>query len=142
MSFFKKNSLLLVALFVFSLHNGCKKDNPTEPGNELVGTWVLTKLTMTTQQGSRVLTPQQADFVMTLIVRGDKTYQSTVTQNNHTEVDNGTWSVSNGKITVMHQDGKTETMTYRITGNILQFDTNTTDPNGITTQVTMELTKQ
>ena len=140
-----KISLPLLIVFLSSItFNGCKKDdNPLAPGDELIGTWVLTKLTMTTPQGKVDMTPQEAQFEMTVVIRSDRTYTSTTVDQSVTETDNGTWSVSGDKITVKHQNQTTEVMTYRISGNKLYFDQTTTDStSGEEMLITLEFTKQ
>jgi len=135
----------LLIVFLSSIaFNSCKKDdNPLASGDELIGTWVLTKLTTTTPQGKVERTPQEAQFEMTIVIRSDRTYTSTTVDHSVIDTDNGTWSVSGDKITVKHEDQTTEVMTYRISGNKLYIDRTVTDSSsGEEMPLTLEYTKQ
>jgi len=145
MSNLRRSFLFILAAIVLIIAYGCKKDdsNPTASGDDLVGTWVLTKVIVITPQGKVNYTPQQAGITMTVTLRSDKTYQQTQTTNGQTTNESGTWSVSNGSIIANATTGTTMTLPYRVNGNILQLDSTTTDPStGAVLPMTLEYTKQ
>ena len=136
---------LLIVFFSSLTFNGCKKDdsNPVAPGDELVGTWQLTKLTITYLGTKYDYTPAQANFSMTLVIKSDRTYQTTTVDQGVTSIESGTWSLSNGKINIKHQDGSTESVSYTLVGNKLTYDTTSpSGPNGEELPTTLEFTKQ
>lgn len=145
MSSLKKFFLFILVAIVFTITNGCKKDdsNPTASGDQLVGTWVLTKVIVTTPQGKVNMTPQEAGITMTLIIKSDQTYQRTQTTQGPPTNESGTWSVASGTLTAKATTGETLTFPYRVNGNILQLDTTTNDPStGAVLPMTLEYTKQ
>lgn len=146
MTSLKRNFLVILIVSIIILLNGCKKDdsNPTASGDELVGTWVLTKIIVTAPQGKINMTPQEAGLTMTVSLKSDRTYQQTQTTTQEGQTfENGTWSVSNGTLTAKATSGNTQSFPYRIIGNTLQLDTATTDPStGALLPMTLEFTKQ
>jgi len=143
MTYSKKIFSFVILLCLLISLSGCKNDsNPSSTGSELVGTWVLTKLTTTTPQGTQEMTPDQANFHMTLIIRSDGTYTSNLVDQTGPSVDNGTWAIVTGKINVKHQDGSTETAAYTVAGSKLTLNSTTKGPNGESTPIIMEFTKQ
>lgn len=143
----KKQIFLFIVIIVgSSLIGSCNKNGSDliTSGNELVGTWVLTKIIVAypPPQGKTELTPQQANMTMTIIIKNDKTLQ--LIQNTQGRIINesGTWSVDNGILTAVSISGKI-TLPYRINGNILQLDTTEIDAQtGNTLPITLEFTKQ
>lgn len=63
----KKKLLLLLISICILVVNSCKEDNLVSPEDQLVGTWVLTKLTVTRQGQTIVQTPAEAGVQITLI---------------------------------------------------------------------------
>ncbi len=133
-------SLLLIALLILT---GCSKDdNPSSSeGDNLVGTWVLTKIILTSL-GNTELNPQQVGFSGTIIMRSDRTFSATFTDANGPRTDTGTWSVSNGKISMKSSSGETQVWPFGITGNKLTIETNLEIPNLGNIPVRLEFTKQ
>ena len=132
-----------IYVIIFLSICGCKKeDDLLGPEGELPGTWILTKITTTTALGAVDLTPEQADFYMTLIIRADGTYQATIINKSDTTVDSGTWTAANGTITINHQDNTSETGAYILTWN--KFVVNTTIKGSTSEMIPVKLgfTKQ
>lgn len=122
---------------------GCnKEDDPVGPEGELPGTWILTKITTTTALGAVDLTPEQADFYMTLILRADGTYQATIINKSETTLDSGTWTAANGNITINHQNNTSETGAYTLTWNKFVVNTTIMGPTNEMVPVKLGFTKQ
>jgi len=138
-------TLLLITLIVFA--SACNKDdNPVSPENDIVGTWVLTKLILP-DYGNMEITPQQAGISATFKMKSDHTFEVTFTDSDGSDTDTGTWSVSNGKITMKSSSGETQTFDYEISGNklriTLQMDLSELGIAGMgNMRVIMEFTKQ
>lgn len=139
----KPNKFLSILLVSLILITGCSKDdNPTSSsGDELVGTWALTKIILTSL-GNTELTPAQAGLSGTIIMRSDRTFTATFTDSDGPSTDSGTWSVANGKITLKSSSGETQTWPYGLTGNKLTLETNLDVPNLGNIPVRLEFTKQ
>jgi len=138
-------TLLLITLIVFA--SACNKDdNPVSPENDIVGTWVLTKLILP-DYGNMEITPQQVGISATFKMKSDHTFEVTFTDADGSDTDTGTWSVSNGKITMKSSSGETQTFDYEISGNklriTLQMDLSELGIAGMgNMRVIMEFTKQ
>jgi len=141
---FKRSALLLAVIVVAVFISSCnddKDDNPvSSSGDELVGTWVLTKIIIPSY-GNAEMTPEQAGITATFILRTDRTFTVTTTDSTGTEVETGTWSAANGKVS-LKGDTETVEMPYTLTGNKLTVETvYTFEPFG-EVNVKLELTKQ
>ncbi|PKL81795.1 MAG: hypothetical protein CVV24_13455 [Ignavibacteriae bacterium HGW-Ignavibacteriae-3] len=130
-------------LILFSLH-GCKSDDgPTDPeSSSLVGTWVLTKISIPSGTGSIVLTPEQAQISSTIIARADGTYTATVVNLGVTTNESGTYSTSGNKITFVLQDGTIRATDYSRTGNKLVIRETIETPFAAETPADLEFTRQ
>ncbi|MEJ5351161.1 MAG: lipocalin family protein [Melioribacteraceae bacterium] len=137
-------TLFLITLLIFTASCN-KEDNPVSPENDIVGTWVLTKLILP-DYGNMEINPQQAGISVTFKMKSDHTFEATFTDSEGSETDTGTWSVSNGKITMKSNSGETQTFDYEISGNklriTLQMDLSEFGMPGVNTRVIMEFTKQ
>jgi hypothetical protein len=145
MSSVKKLLFVLVGISFLVLIESCKKDEsgPTESTtSSLVGTWVLTKITILNGSSSFDLTPAQAGIESTIIARTDGTYTATLKNQGVTSTENGTWSTDGKKITFKLQDGTTTTLDYTITGNKLVVTQTISTPLGANTPANLEFTKQ
>ncbi len=133
-------SLLLIALMILT---GCSKDdNPTSSdGDNLVGTWVLTKIILTSL-GNTELSPSQAGFSATIIMRSDRTFTATYSDSDGPSTDSGTWSVADGKLTMKSSTGETQVWPFGLSGNKLTVETNLEVPNLGNIPVRLEFTKQ
>jgi len=139
----KKILLLLLISICILVVNSCKEDNPVSPEDQLVGTWVLTKLTMTRQGQTIVQTPAEAGVQVTLILSSNKTFQMTKTDQSGTTTDTGTWSSTDKEITVKSSDGTTEVVPYILAGNKLSVTVQIAiEEGGIKSPVIMEFTRQ
>jgi hypothetical protein len=113
----------MIVVFVLSL-SGCKKDdNPTASGGNIVGTWVLAKITATTAGGKLILTADQANVHVTITIKGDGTFLSTTIDANGTTNENGSYKVENGVATFTSQDGTTMVWNYTSSGSTLSAST-------------------
>ena len=100
---------------------GCSNDeddiNPLSSRESgLIGTWVLTKITVTDLSGTHVLTPEQAKMLMTMQTNQDKTFLITTTVEGVTETVSGTWSL-NGDIVSLTSENETQFIPYTVQGN-------------------------
>lgn len=142
----KKLFTILFSILILIVAGCDKEENPTGPENDIVGTWVLTKVILP-DYGNMEVNPQPLGLQMTLKVNSDKTFEMTVVDSDSTETDTGTWSISNGKITIKSNTGETLVFDYELTGNQLkitmQFDVSEFGLSGMgQTRVIMVFTKQ
>ena len=143
--FHQKKSLLSVFIILTALTIvGCKEDNnaPNISENDIIGTWILTKIIASYPSGKKELTPQEANLTMTIILNSDKTFQQNQNSKGQITNNSGTWSIANGVLTVISTSG-TFTLLCRLYGNILQVASTKIDPDsGNILPLTLELTKQ
>lgn len=139
----RADKILMILLISLLLITGCSKDDsPTSSsGDELVGTWVLTKIFLTSL-GNTELNPSSVGFSGTIIMKSDKTFTATFSDSDGPSTDSGTWSVSNGKLTMKSTSGETRVWPYGLTGNKLTVETNLDIPNLGNIPVRLEFTKQ
>lgn len=142
MNFKKVLSLFMIIMMLAVI--GCKEDddNPASSNESaLVGTWVLTSITLTSINNT-VLTPEQAGINGTIIMNANKTFDATFTQDGVPDNETGTWSVSGTTLTLT---GETETIVlenYTLQNNKLYVNTTiNVDPFG-ELPVKLEFTKQ
>lgn len=142
MNFKKVLSLFMIIMMLAVI--GCKEDddNPASSNESaLVGTWVLTSITLTSINNT-VLTPEQAGMNGTIIMNANKTFDATFTQDGVPDNETGTWSVSGTTLTLT---GETETIVlenYTLQNNKLYVNTTiNVDPFG-ELPVKLEFTKQ
>lgn len=143
--FRQKKSLLSFFIILTALTIvGCKEDinAPNISENDIIGTWVLTKIIASYPSGKKELTPQEANLTMTIILNSDKTFQQNQNSKGQITNNSGTWSIANGVLTVISTSG-TFTLLCRLYGNILQVASTIIDPDsGNILPLTLELTKQ
>ena len=143
--FHQKKSLLSFFIILTALTiAGCKEDinAPNISENDIIGTWVLTKIIASYPSGKEELTPQEANLTMTIILNSDKTFQQNQNLKGQITNKSGTWSIANGVLTVISTSG-TFTLLCRLYGNILQVASTIIDPDsGNILPLTLELTKQ
>ncbi|MBX3007779.1 MAG: lipocalin family protein [Melioribacteraceae bacterium] len=120
----KKYNFIYILLISLLIVTACgKDDNPTESnGDNLVGTWVLTKITIVSG-GNLEISPATIGTSATIIIRSDRTFTATTTDSEGTSTETGTWSVANGKITMKTNDGSSEEIPYTVNGNKLTIET-------------------
>ena len=143
--FHQKKSLLSFFIILTALTIvGCKEDinAPNISENDIIGTWVLTKIIASYPSGKKELTPQEANLTMTIILNSDKTFQQNQNLKGQITNKSGTWSIANGVLTVISTSG-TFTLLCRLYGNILQVASTIIDPDsGNILPLTLEFTKQ
>jgi hypothetical protein len=135
-------------MFILFL-TSCKKDssNPTAAGNSaLVGTWVLTNITGTTQQGPETVSPANAGISMTLIFNNSNAMSLSMVQQGTPTNENFNWSASNGNLSLTSPLGGAATvLPYTISGNKadVNFISLLSTLNGVSvTSLIFEFTKQ
>ena len=141
----KKLLFVIVGIFFLVLTESCKKDDssPTESSTaSLVGTWVLTKITIIQGSSTLEMTPAQAQVESTIIARADGTYSATLKNQGVVTTETGTWSTDGKKVTFKVQDGTVTTLDYTITGNKLVVSETISTPLGANTPANLEFTKQ
>ena len=143
--FHQKKSLLSLFLFLTVLTiSSCKEDinAPNISENDIIGTWVLTKIIASYPSGKKELTPQEENLTMTIILNIDKTFQQNQNSKGQITNNSGTWSIANGVLTVISTSG-TFTLLCRLYGNILQVASTIIDrDSGNILPITLEFTKQ
>ena len=143
---FRQNkSLLFFSLILTALTmTGCKEDvnAPNISENDLIGTWVLTKIIASYPSGKKELTPQEENLSITIILNSDKTFQKNQNSKGQITNNSGTWSTANGVLTIVSTSGS-YTLVCRLNGNILQVASTIIDPDsGNILPITLEFTKQ
>jgi hypothetical protein len=110
----------LIAVLVLSL-SSCKKDedNPVTSTESLTGTWVLTSIKVSIA----TLTPDDADYHVTITLKSDKTFQMSLITGGQTTSSSGTYSTSNGSITFTPTSGSPMVWTYTLSGSTLNAKT-------------------
>ena len=140
--------IIIFLLAIIIVVTSCKKDNsPTEStgnGDELVGTWVLTKVIIS---GGIEIAPEAVGVSATFNLKSNRTFIISYTYSDTTgnTENQGTWSVSNNQVTMTDSNGTTSIMPYTISDNKLRVNT-TFDLSsfgyGDAQEVELELTKQ
>ena len=144
-NFANQFAIMCLSMLLIFISFGCSEDeeesNPlTARENAAVGTWVLTKVTVTDLNGTYELTPQQANMSMILVANSDKTFSMNTTMNGETNNATGTWSL-NGDFIVLSSERETELIPYTIEGN--KFTITTYQQQGdILISAVLKFTKQ
>jgi len=133
-------SIILTALSIAGCNGDVNAPNISE--NDLIGTWVLTKIIASYPSGKKELTPQEENLTITIILNSDKTFQENQNSKGQITNNSGTWSTANGVLTVVSTSGS-YTLVCRVSGNILQVASTIIDPDsGNILPITLEFTKQ
>jgi hypothetical protein len=123
MKHIQKELYILLLSAILIIPAGCNKneDNPASSDSpvSMVGTWMLTKISIQVNGAAINLTPEQAGTQMTILAKNDGTYQATIIDKTSTTQQSGTWSINGSRITFNLSDGTVQTMDYSIHGNIL-----------------------
>ena len=141
----KKILFILAGISLLVLIGNCKSDdsNPTDsPSGSLVGTWVLTKITIVNGASSIEMTPAQAQIESTIVAKSDGTYTATIKNQGVSSSESGTWSTDGKKITFKLSDGTIRITDYTITGNKLVVSQTISTPLGADTPANLEFTRQ
>ena len=115
LKFLKAFIILLLSLILFFSCGDDNESNPTASGSRddrLIGNWALTKITIPSV--SMELTPEQAEFMMTIDVKNDGTFSMTTTDSTGTLLESGDWSTSNSTITISYDDGRVDELPYAV----------------------------
>ena len=131
-------------MFLTFANFSCKEEviGPVVSENEIIGTWQLTKIIASYPSGVKELTPAEENISFTITLNDNKTYQRNQDYNGDIINDSGSWSLSNGILTLNSTSGFV-TFPIKVNGNILQVATSLPDPDsGVLTPVTLEFTKQ
>jgi len=129
-------SIMAGALAV-TLATACS-DSTAPAGDDLVGTWVATAATFTPVGGTAFdLLADGSGF--TLVIRADDTYTATFTEpGSDPDVENGTYTLSGGVLTITPTDEPTEVESFNVT---LDGDTLTMiDPDAVEDDEGTEIT--
>lgn len=140
MKLYKVLFLIMIAVILIT---GCSKDdNPaSSAGDELVGTWVMTKIILTSL-GNTELTPSAVGYSATIIMKSDRTFTANYADSDGATTDAGTWSVANGKLSLKSSTGETQETPYTLNGNKLTIETTLDVPTFGQIPVKLEFTKQ
>ena len=136
--------ILFFAILSFALISCSDDDNSStgpegtgELDNALFGTWVLTNILSPIPT-----TPEAAGIALTAVFNEDGSMELTTTDSEGTVVDSGTWSTSNGSITITLDGGQPGTSTYTVEGNTATLTNFPVEFQGTTVLATLEFTKQ
>jgi len=139
--------IIFLIVFLFFL-TSCKKDSsPTEAGDSaLVGTWDLTSIIGTTQQGPETISPTDAGISMTLVFNNNNVVSLSMVQNGTPTNENFKWSTSNGNLSLTPTVGGSATiLPYTVSGNKadVNFISLISSLNGVSvTSLIFEFTKK
>ena len=110
-------SMLLVFSFLFTI--GCGDDEATDETNPLVGVWNMTSVVIESE-GTTTLDASD-EFSIVLIFNEDGTFSNQGVMEGESHSENGTWSTSGNKLTVITEDvqegTETEIWDYTVSGN-------------------------
>ncbi len=140
----RKIYLVFLILLAFFFIAGCE-DDPTEPEVELeidqnlVGTWELTKITKPI-----VTTPALAGIALTAVFNQDATLQFTTIDfsDTTTTIDPGTWSASEGVLTITLEDEDPKSSPYTVSDSLATIDEYSVLFNGTVIVAGLEFTRQ
>ncbi len=137
--FYSLTLLLISALIFFS----CKDDeNPTATesrDSRLIGNWTLTKIIIPVL--SMELTPEQAEFMITGVVKDDGTFSMTTTDSTGTITETGTWSTEGITLTLNYEDGRSDDLQYSVSENVIKV-TSSIEMQGMQLMADLEFIKQ
>ena len=137
--------LFLIALLIFLLFPGCKENinAPDISEEEIIGTWVLTKIIASYPTGGKQeSTPEAENFEITITLNNDRTFQRNQNINGEITNDSGNWSIDHAKLSLVTS---TDIFSFacRLNENILQASTTVIDPDsGGIIPITLEFTRQ
>lgn len=141
----KSLSIPLAALILLISIISCKSDegsSATDPvSTSLVGTWILTKITLKSGTSSLSLTPAQAQIESTIIAKADGSYTATTIQNGITTITSGSYA-TDGKVIIFKDQAVTTTTTeYTLSKNTLVV-VQTITALGVESPADLEFTRQ
>ena len=137
------NIKFVLILLFFGLLISCSDDekSSTEPNGDidqaLVGTWELTNIL-----APFPTTPAAVGLSLTAKFNSDGTMQLTTTDVDGTVVDDGTWSTSDGKVTLTLEGEEPGTSSYTISGNVATLTGFPVEFQGNILLATLEFTKK
>ncbi len=115
----RKIFFLLIVTFILSIASACNKENPVEPGSELIGQWELSYIHLIMGQDKLSYTPQQANLMIRFSVKNDKTFSLIIINPPGTTNDSGSWSISSNHLLVKYTDGRNMDLIYEVVDNKL-----------------------
>jgi hypothetical protein len=136
-------SVLVLLLIGILISCSDDKKSSTEPeGNgdndqSLVGTWKLTKIL-----APIATTPQAVGLDLTANFAADGTLQFTTVDADGTTIDGGTWSSSDGVLTITIEGEDPAASPYTVVGNIATISAFPVDFQGSVLLASLEFTKQ
>ncbi|MEN8192833.1 MAG: lipocalin family protein [Bacteroidota bacterium] len=113
----KRLLTLLVIIFSIILFTNCDDDGPTDPppglDSDLVGEWELIEAFIPSM--NLTVTAEQAGLAITATFSADGNYEQVLTDSSGTLTETGTWSTSNGVLTLTDSaDDSEEEMEYSV----------------------------
>ena len=142
----KQAKIYLTILLIFILSVGCGEDGNTGPVPlssrevEIVGTWALTKMTITDQNGIREINLEDIHYSMTILTKEDRTLTMTINSNGQESVQSGKWNVNNDYL-IINFGGNDILIPYPAEEKKFTLTFNQQEDNNTITQV-LEFTKQ
>lgn len=116
----KKLALTVVIALAFIFVN-CKDDEsnpaaPPEQDSNLIGTWELLEAYVPSM--NITVNAQDLGISVTASFLENSNFEFSTTDSSGTEIESGTWSTSNGSLTLKSDDGTDEVIPYTIDGNV------------------------
>ena len=139
-----RSHFLFIILLTAIAIAGCNdsSSNPDLAENELIGTWILSKIIVSYPSGITEFTPLEKRLEITIIILRDKTFRRHQNSKDVITNDDGTWSVTKGELTLLSTLG-IFTFPCRVNVNTLQAASTITDPEtGNVLPITLEFAKQ
>ena len=133
-------SMLLVFSFLFTI--GCEDDEATT-SDTIVGVWNMTSIVVV-DGGQTTTIDASSDYSIVIIFNEDGTFSNQGVMEGESHSENGTWSTSGNKLTVITEDvaegQETEIWDYTVSGSSFSF-TFTETEDGETWTYTYNFTK-
>jgi hypothetical protein len=117
--FIHKLSIISTIILLSFLFVNCgDDDNPTEaPGKdpELIGKWEAIEAYIPLLQ--QTITPADIGYTASVTFKENGDFEIEIVEGQLIETDTGTWSTTNGVITMVSSDGSKESLQYTVNGS-------------------------
>ena len=127
------------------LYTSCDTEdsNPTGTGGNIVGTWVLTSVTLSDGiNDPETVDPSQLYMSMTFTFNEDGTYSGTQSGWNAPASSSGTWSTDGGTLTLNDSVEGTDSVPYSVDGNQMTITYQEYEPDQTLMTYDLTFTKQ
>lgn len=113
------SAILIFALFIVLFFNNCS-DSTSDDEASLIGTWELNKITIHVPLNPVIQDPNEEGYSIRLIIRDDNTYIRISTFGDIPDTVEGTWSISETRLTYTEGDETIE-VEYKLKGDTFEI---------------------